>query len=907
MTETPTAKDLLPRPEDFDHWVLWRHETRDDKPTKVLYQPQISGDLVRARVNDEETWGTYKQARAIAARRDDVDGIGFVFTADDPFCGIDLDSTKDEEGNVVSSVIDEETARVEPWAREILNKLDSYTEISPSGTGIHVIVQATLLPDLRHRSRPTDERKIELYDSGRFFTWTGKMLSTYGPGCNDRQAQVEELQRSLAPPEEVRRTPPPQGDAPLLTDQELLGKAMAAQNGALFRGLYAGDTSHSGGDHSAADQSLCNLITFWTDDPEQADRIFRGSGLMRPKWDKRHHADGRTYGQGTIDRAFSDRIDRWTPPSRDSRDSRDGDSRGNHGNSRGNDRGNDKNGTVGTVGTVSSREKKEKRKALAPAVPFPVEALPDSIHTFIKENVAALNCAPDLLAMPILGVLSAAIGTSRIIEVKRRFTQLASLFLCVVAPPGAMKSPAAGPAIEPLEDLQARYEREYLVQKNTYEERLRAYEVDKALARKENTAAPAPPEPPVMKRTLASDTTVEALVGILKQNERGLFVFRDELAGWVRSHDQYKGGGKGSDRQHWLSIHDSKSITVDRRSSLSEPIIVRRPFVTLFGGIQPPMLAELGGGMQDGLMDRFLFSYPATRYVTFSHDVPSRATEIAYENLYDDLTKLSPARDARGYDVPKSVPMTFDALRLYEDEFNRYSLETIQPGFPSILDAQWAKSRGHLARLSLILAVCRSVKDKKSADDERCEREDVERAALLMHYFQAHAKRVYGVLEDLDPEELLASELKSLLADEEDSTWIGTATDLLDELEARGVEDLPPDAARMGQMLRAVVARNPLLHVATKKRDSNRLIKLTLKTAVETVRNTVVTVPTVPQAGSDGTVGTVGTVDLAETNEKEEEARNPNDKCHHDIAWVECYACNPDHPKRHKPLGWGEG
>ncbi len=122
-------------------------------------------------------------------------------------------------------------------------------------------------------------------------------------------------------------------------------------------------------------------------------------------------------------------------------------------------------------------------------------------------------------------------------------------------------------------------------------------------------------------------------------------------------------------------------------------------------------------------MDRFLFSYPATRYVTFSHDEPSREAEIAYENLYDDLTKLSPAKDARGYDVPKRVPMTFDALRLYEDEFNRYSLETIQPGFPKILEAQWAKSRGHLARLSLILAVCRSVKDKKTGDDERCERE----------------------------------------------------------------------------------------------------------------------------------------------------------------------------------------
>lgn len=117
-----------------------------------------------------------------------------------------------------------------------------------------------------------------------------------------------------------------------------------------------------------------------------------------------------------------------------------------------------------------------------------------------------------------------------------------------------------------------------------------------------------------MSRCVASDTTVEALVGILENNPRGLLVHKDELAGWVRSMDQYK-GGKGSDRQHWLSFWSGDEVVVDRKSRMGEPLIVAKPFVSLFGGIQPSMLGELGAGAEDGLIDRFLFAYPKVRHV----------------------------------------------------------------------------------------------------------------------------------------------------------------------------------------------------------------------------------------------------------------------------------------------------
>ncbi|MGH3145785.1 MAG: hypothetical protein ACRDTR_08285, partial [Rubrobacter sp.] len=139
------------KPKDLRQWVCWRSEERDGRPTKVPYSP-ASG--LRARSDDPVTWGTLSEARE-AAREGDYEGVGFVFTAGDPFCGVDLDAC-----------VDPETGEVASWAAEVLDELDSYTEFSPSGRGLHVLVRAELPPGGRRKGR------VEMYDRGRFFTVT---------------------------------------------------------------------------------------------------------------------------------------------------------------------------------------------------------------------------------------------------------------------------------------------------------------------------------------------------------------------------------------------------------------------------------------------------------------------------------------------------------------------------------------------------------------------------------------------------------------------------------------------------------------------------------------------------------------------------------------------------------------
>lgn len=155
---------------DLRQWLCWRYEERDGKPTKVPYSP-IMGQ--RASSTDPETWTEYQEA-VQACREHSYDGLGFVFTPEDDFCGVDLDDCRDPD-----------TGKIEPWAQEIIKDLDSYTEVSPSGTGVHILARGEL-PEGRNR-----KGDFEAYDQGRYFTITGNHL----PGTpRTIESRKEELQ-----------------------------------------------------------------------------------------------------------------------------------------------------------------------------------------------------------------------------------------------------------------------------------------------------------------------------------------------------------------------------------------------------------------------------------------------------------------------------------------------------------------------------------------------------------------------------------------------------------------------------------------------------------------------------------------------------------------------------------------
>jgi putative DNA primase/helicase len=143
-------KELRARPQ----WVVWK--AVGDKPDKVPYSARTGR---RASSTDLLTWATFQEALE-AYENGEYAGIGFAFSSADPYTGIDLDDCVDADGEIAG------------WALEIVRYFDSYTELSATGTGLHVIVRGEI-PNRR-------KGEVEVYSSKRYFTVTGHVVGVSG-------------------------------------------------------------------------------------------------------------------------------------------------------------------------------------------------------------------------------------------------------------------------------------------------------------------------------------------------------------------------------------------------------------------------------------------------------------------------------------------------------------------------------------------------------------------------------------------------------------------------------------------------------------------------------------------------------------------------------------------------------
>lgn len=281
-------------------WVCWRRETRGGKTTKL---PVDAHTGRMAKSTDPATWATFEEAVA-AVGRWRCDGVGFVFGPDRAFTGLDLD-------HVI------EGGALDPEYRWVVEEAGTYTEVSPSGDGLHLIFRGAK-PEGAERSRKGQPGGIvvEMYDHDRYFTVTGNVFEGHG-AVSANPDVVERAYRTWIEPE-ARSSQPRLGDAVReaspdgMGDDELVERMLASRSGGDIRALLAGDCSAQGGDHSAADMALCSHLAFWcAGDAARMDRIFRHSGLMRDKWDSRR--GGTTYGAQTIGRAISGATEFYKP------------------------------------------------------------------------------------------------------------------------------------------------------------------------------------------------------------------------------------------------------------------------------------------------------------------------------------------------------------------------------------------------------------------------------------------------------------------------------------------------------------------------------------------------------------------------------------------------------------------
>lgn len=245
---------------------------------KIPFNPRTG---CAAKAGQPETRTTFEEAVNALPQ---YDGIGFEFDGNG-FIGVDFDHCI-------------ENGQLAHWVAEWVERFNSYTEISPSGTGIHIICMGTL------NGKPSRKRKeVEIYDRARYFTMTGNPLDHVRPLQNAQDA-LDALYQTFWGEDTPTIQMPVTRPLTLDNDEALLDKIKQSKTGAHFTELWNGSTAGYSS-HSEADIALCNILAFWTQrDTERIDRLFRRSGLMREKWDEKR--SGGTYGAKTIARAIAD-------------------------------------------------------------------------------------------------------------------------------------------------------------------------------------------------------------------------------------------------------------------------------------------------------------------------------------------------------------------------------------------------------------------------------------------------------------------------------------------------------------------------------------------------------------------------------------------------------------------------
>lgn len=229
-------------------WVVWKQVQVPGrmKPTKVPFSARTGAE---ASSTDADTWSSFEHALAYYRSHPDVAGIGFVFSERDPYCGIDLDECIRD-------------GQISPEAQALINDLASYSEISPSGTGVKIIIVGTKPEEAKCQSRQIKGMsRIEIYDHARFFTITGQTVAGTPNQIIQQQDKLTALCKKLWPQKvgvdlTAFVTPPAAGDVDMaLRERRCLAYLEQCP-----------DAISGQGGHDATLRAACECVRFDLDD-----------------------------------------------------------------------------------------------------------------------------------------------------------------------------------------------------------------------------------------------------------------------------------------------------------------------------------------------------------------------------------------------------------------------------------------------------------------------------------------------------------------------------------------------------------------------------------------------------------------------------------------------------------------
>ena len=762
-------------------WVLWRYEERlgrDGKPYRTKVPYQASGQ--HADSTDPKTWTTFELALTESPR---FDGVGYVFASDDPYTGCDFDHCFTD-------------GRLHPDAAALIGLLGSYSEISPSGEGVKVIVRGSMNGFDRHSTADTPwGSKFECYDDARFFTLTGQHLRGTPTTIEPRQAQLDAVLARVFPPKPPRERPAAstRTTTPIalaVDDQELLRIAYAATNGPKIERLYRGDTGGYDSD-SEATAALCWSLAFYCqDDPERLDRLIRGSGLMRPKWDERRGDS--TWGAQEVARALAGQTEffQWgrsalRPVSKRSVRS---------------------DGAPEVEPQYQSEEDAWdepvplNERGNVPA--FPVFVLPGWMADWSTETAREKGASADLAATLALGVVSGALARHVQVSPRPGWYEPTNLYLATALEPGQRKTPIFKSALRPVRAVE--YHRmqdwqnangavslagEILTKRRRDLVTEAAGDTDlteEALRERMGQLVDGlgPTETGPRPRLLTEDITPEGLTTMLAEHGRVISASDEGAAFFENLGGRYARGSTSWDG--FNKAHSAADLVVDRKGSGSA--IVWDPALTLIVATQPNVLRELWGkpGTEGrGVLSRPLYAFPEPVYGTGRTPVASESVSSAFgaaiRALFEDVPLLTLDDDGK----PQPVTLRFDPAA--ERSFERYEAEvaverrdlgTSDRAEDETAYLGWlSKLAGQTARLAACLHAATHWTTGVTMNTT-IGVECVENTIEVARYFHAHARAAFGLMGEI-PEQRRALVILS---------WLRSCKD--DELDALTVREV---------------------------------------------------------------------------------------------------------------------
>lgn len=612
-------------------FCCWRYEQRNGRKTKVPYQPE-SGQ--RAKSNDEEGFTSY----TVAAQAKGYDGIGIgVFKG---ICAIDLDHCISDSGFY------------SPVAAKIVALMHSYTEYSPSGEGLHILFRAEGFQyDTKRFYIMNHQEGIEVYVAGatsKYVTVTGNTCEPYEFGDRTKELQSV-LEQFMCRSENDAGNAINAANSVIGTDQ-LLKLARNSKNGDDFETLWSGMLGKYIS-HSEADLALCSHLAFWTGrDSEKMDTMFRQSGLMRDKWDRKQ--SGTTYGAITIQKAIDGCKEIYVP---------------------------------GQAAEVPAFQKITPLTPQSSALPpFPVDALPEVIRNYVSAVAEHSQTAPDMAAVISLGVLATCLQGKYKVEGTPGYTEQLSLYTVVIAAPGERKSSVMRDMTRFLYDYEQEYNaahsqeiRENRMKREALERQISC--LQKKLERNENLHDEAElqllqeklDEMTELKplRFFADDCSSEALTSLMAANN-GVFSIISTEGGIFDIM-----AGRYSNKTNidiWLKGHCGDAIYVDRMTRDAERI--RHPALSAILSIQPSVLDEIMSNATmsgRGLIARFLYASPPSRIgsrVFCTSPIPPEVT-AAYRNLVFRLMAMPVNTEAQTIHLSEKA---FERMDDYFQEHERF-------------------------------------------------------------------------------------------------------------------------------------------------------------------------------------------------------------------------------------------